>query len=143
MTIELRRATPEDASAIADVFLDSFHATYDFPLAHSDDEVRDWIREYLVVEQETWVATEGARIVGMLAVAPGWIHQLYVAPGRLGDGIGSRLVELAKDRSPDRLELWTFQVNARARRFYEVRGFVAVELTDGSSPAPRSAAVTP
>ena len=34
---------------------------------------------------------------------------------------------------PDGLELWTFQVNVGARRFYERHGFRAVELTDGSA----------
>ena len=29
-------------------------------------------------------------------------------------------------------QLWTFQDNARARRFYEARGFVAEEFTDGA-----------
>ena len=29
------------------------------------------------------------------------------------------------------MQLWTFQQNARARRFYEERGFRAVEFTDG------------
>ncbi len=29
-------------------------------------------------------------------------------------------------------ELWTFQQNLRARAFYEARGFVLVQLTDGS-----------
>jgi hypothetical protein len=31
-----------------------------------------------------------------------------------------------------RLDLWTFQQNAAARRFYEGRGFKPVEMTDGS-----------
>ena len=31
-----------------------------------------------------------------------------------------------------RLQLWTFQRNAQARRFYEARGFVVVEQTDGA-----------
>ena len=30
------------------------------------------------------------------------------------------------------MQLWTFQQNDRARRFYEARGFEAVEFTDGS-----------
>ena len=120
---------------MAEVFLDSFHATYDFPLAHPDDDVRSWIRDRLIPDRETWVATDGdadARIVGLLALAPGWIEQLYVAPDRLGEGIGSRLMEVAKGGQPDGLQLWTFQVNQRARRFYERHGFVAVEQTDGS-----------
>jgi hypothetical protein len=39
---------------------------------------------------------------------------------------------MAKEVRPDGLMLWTFQRNARARQFYEARGFVAAELTDGS-----------
>jgi hypothetical protein len=30
-----------------------------------------------------------------------------------------------------RLELWTFQRNANARRFYETHGFRCARLTDG------------
>ena len=131
--IELRRAIPADAAAIAEVFLDSFHATYDFPLAHSDDEVRAWIRDRVVARMETWVADDGGHVVAMMVVKPGWIEQLYVAQDRLGAGIGSRLVDLAKAGSPEGLTLWTFQVNARARRFYERHGFVAVETTDGQA----------
>ena len=41
--ITLRRANSDDAPAVAEVFLASFHATYDFPLAHTDDEVRGWV----------------------------------------------------------------------------------------------------
>ena len=132
MTIEVRRATLDDAAAVADVFLDSFHATYAFPLAHTDDEVRGWIRDRLIPDHAVWVADEEGRVIALLALAPGWVEQLYVAPDRLGEGIGSRLMEVAKTSQPGGLQLWTFQVNERARGFYERHGFVAVELTDGS-----------
>jgi GNAT superfamily N-acetyltransferase len=131
--ITLRRATALDATAVAEVFLTSFHATYAFPLAHTDDEVRRWIRDQLIPCSETWVADHNGRVVAMMVVAPGHLDQLYVAPDRLGDGIGRRLVELAKERSPGGLSLWTFQVNDRARRFYERNGFVAMEFTDDSN----------
>ena len=131
--IDIRRAEIGDAVAVADVFLDSFHATYDFPLAHTDDEVREWVRDRLIPEHETWVAIDDGRVVALLALAPGWLEQLYVAPDRLGEGIGSRLVELAKQRQPSGMDLWTFQVNDRARRFYEGHGFVAVEETADSN----------
>jgi putative acetyltransferase len=42
------------------------------------------------------------------------------------------LLQMAKDGNA-RLDLWTFQANAQARRFYEHRGFRLVELTDGSA----------
>ena len=71
-------------------------------------------------------------VVGMMGLTPGWIDHLYVAPDHMGEGIGGRLLDLAKVRSDGRLELWTFQVNARARRFYEKNDFVEAEQTDGS-----------
>jgi GNAT superfamily N-acetyltransferase len=132
VTLTLRRAGSGDADAVAAVFLDSFHATYDFPLAHTDDEVRGWIRDDLIPNDEVWVADDHGRVVALLALTPGWLEQLYVAPDRLREGIGSRLVDVAKTRQPDGLQLWTFQVNERARGFYERQGFVAVELTDGA-----------
>jgi hypothetical protein len=39
------------------------------------------------------------------------------------------VLAIAKELRPDGLTLWTFQCNARARRFYEARGFVASEFT--------------
>ena len=46
-------------------------------------------------------------------------------------GIGTGLLDVARSKFA-RLQLWTFQRNAQARRFYEARGFVLVEETDGS-----------
>ncbi len=133
--ITLRRATGDDASAVADVYLASFHAAYDFPLAHRDHEVRSWIRDVIVATAETWVAVEGdsGPVVAMMVVGPGELDQLYVAPDRLGQSIGRRLLEQAKRSSPGGLALFTFQVNARARRFYERHGFSATWFGDGAA----------
>ncbi|HEX2755015.1 MAG TPA: GNAT family N-acetyltransferase [Candidatus Limnocylindrales bacterium] len=129
----VRRATAADADAIADVYLASFHATYSFPLAHTDDEVRRWIREVVIVSPEAWVAVDDERVVGMLVVGSGALDQLYVAPDRLGTGIGRRLLDTARERSPQGLTLYTFQVNDRARRFYERNGFVTEAFGDGTA----------
>ena len=134
--IALRRATAEDAAAVADVYLASFRATDAFPVAHPEADVRAWIAD-LVERRETWVAVDGERVVGMAVVGPDDLDQLYVAPDRLGEGIGRRLLERAKERSPDGLTLFTFQVNDRARRFYERNGFVADAFGDGSANGER------
>ena len=128
----LRRAVPADAPSIAEIHLAAFHATYAFPLAHPDDEVRAWVRDELLRTTETWVAVAGGAVVGYLSLGDGWIEQLYVAPHHTGRGIGTRLIARAKERQPAGLQLWTFQVNAGARRFYERHGFTAVEMTDGA-----------
>lgn len=131
--IELRRAEPADADGIADVYLDSFRAAYDFPLVHTDDQVRRWLRDVVLPTEEVWVAaTPDGTLVAMMSLTSDMLDQLYVAPGWTGRGIGSGLLALAKERRPNGIDLYTFQVNARARRFYEGHGFVEVARGDGS-----------
>jgi GNAT superfamily N-acetyltransferase len=74
----------------------------------------------------------------MVAVGEGFVQQLYILPGYQGLGIGSALLEKAIELAPDGLELWAFQQNERARGFYERRGFVAVEFTDGANNEERT-----
>ena len=132
--VEIRPARKDDAAGIADVYLASFAATYEFPRAHADADTRRWIAEDLLETREVWVATAGTEgaIVAMVALSDDMIDQLNVAPGWTGQGIGSRLIGLAQSRRPNGLDLYTFQVNRGARRFYERHGFVEVGLSDGS-----------
>jgi ribosomal protein S18 acetylase RimI-like enzyme len=130
--LDIRRAGPDDAAAVADVWLRSFaEALPTVQRAHTDEQVRAWIRNVVLPTHETWVATVDGSVVAMMVLADGHIDQLYIDPAHQGRGIGGRLVALAKERSPDGLALWTFQVNDAARRFYESRGFIAAEHTDG------------
>jgi ribosomal protein S18 acetylase RimI-like enzyme len=133
----LRRAASADASAVADVWLRSFTAALPtVRRGHSDDQVRDWIRDVVVPGPETWVATVDGVVAAMMVIGSvvddaGDVEQLYVDPSFQNRSLGSRLIRLAKSRCPAGLELWTFQVNESAQRFYEQHGFVAVERTDG------------
>ncbi|MEU5592079.1 GNAT family N-acetyltransferase [Streptomyces sp. NPDC020298] len=129
----LRRAVDADSAAAADVWLRSFAAalpTVVRPL--SDDEVRRYFRDVLVPRRETWVAEAAGAVVGVMVLHGETLSQLYLAPEWRGRGVGDRFVALAKERAPQGLTLWTFQVNKPAHRFYERHGFVAVEFTDGS-----------
>ncbi|MGA5870489.1 GNAT family N-acetyltransferase [Streptomyces cinereoruber] len=129
----LRRAVGSDAAEAAEVWLRSYAAALPgVRRAHTDDEVRYWFRELLVPHRETWVATADGTVVAVMVLDGEELDQLYVDPPWRGRGVGDRLVDLAKRRGPAGLELWTFQVNAPARRFYERHGFVAAEHTDGS-----------
>ena len=70
-------------------------------------------------------------LVGVIAFREDWIDQFYILPDAQGQGVGTSLLNLAK-RQARSLSLWTFQRNTVARRFYERRGFVMIEETDGS-----------
>jgi GNAT superfamily N-acetyltransferase len=58
--------------------------------------------------------------------------QLYVEPSALRSGVGSALLQVAKDAA-SHLQLWTFQANSNARSFYRSQGFLEVRLTDGAA----------
>lgn len=131
--VALRRAVAADALPAAEIWLRSFAAALPtVRCAHSGADVRAWFVQVLVPQQETWIAESGGEVVGLLVLKDAEIKQFYLAPERRGQGLGDRFVALAKDRRPDGLTLWTFQVNRAARRFYERHGFIAAEMTDGS-----------
>ncbi len=133
----IRRATSDDGPAIGDLWLGAWRATFDFPPGYPDDDVRRWLTEELVALRETWVADDGGRAVAVMALSEAMVEQLYVAPAWIGRGVGRRLLDHAKTRRPDGLDLYCFQVNARARRFYERNGFHAIAWGDGSGNVER------
>ncbi|MEV7617589.1 GNAT family N-acetyltransferase [Streptomyces sp. NPDC089799] len=131
-TIVLRRAENSDALPAADVWLRSFAAALPtVRRAHEDTDVRDWFAQVLVPHYETWVAAAQNSVVGVMVLHGAELQQLYLDPEWRGRGLGDRFIALAKERRPDGLALWTFQVNQPAHRFYERHGFIAVERTDG------------
>jgi GNAT superfamily N-acetyltransferase len=110
----------------------SFHDAFPWlPELHTAEEDRWFFRERLFATCELWGAEDRTGLLGIVAFREGWIDQLYVLPMSQRQGIGSALLAVAQERFA-RLQLWTFQRNARARRFYEARGFVLVEETDGA-----------
>lgn len=101
---------------------------------HTPQEDASFFREHVFRDCSVWGMFAGDELAGMIAFQEGWIDQLYVLPAYQGAGIGRKLLGVARSRFDD-LQLWTFQKNAEARRFYERHGFSAVEFTDGSGNA--------
>lgn len=133
--VHLRRALAGDVCPAAEVYLRSRHAAVPAipALVHEDDEVRAWFEHSLFPSQELWIAESASgSLVGLMALEGDLLSQLYVDPGWLKRGVGSQLLALAKSLRPEGLELWTFQSNHGARRFYERNGFAAVQYRDGA-----------
>ena len=130
---EIRPARSADAEAIADVHLDSRREAMPWlPVLHSLEDTIAYFAGHVLLHEEVLVAEVNQLVVGFIALEGDHVDHLYIAPAYQGRGIGDTLLAMAKEVRPDGLMLWTFQRNARARQFYETRGFVAAELTDGS-----------
>ena len=126
-----RRATLDDAGGIAAVFSSSLRLLTFLPVLHTVEEDRQFIENIILKECEVIVAEGDTGIVSFLARNGEEIRLLYSHPDFIGSGAGSLLLDAVKKSSVVAIELWCFQANERARRFYEERGFQAVRFTDG------------
>lgn len=152
--VSVRRATPDDADAFADVHARSWQVAY---RGLVPDEVIDGVvdsrnaradrmRAMLAVADEphhVFVACESETVVGMAVTAPsrdpdatpttGELEAIYLAPEAIGRGIGRALHDRAladlRERGFTEATLWVLRENQRARRFYEAAGW----LTDGET----------
>jgi putative acetyltransferase len=132
MPFRLRRATADDAAAIASVLTASFRLLVFLPMLHTAEEDRRFIANVVLRDCEVTVAEDESGIVAFLARSGEEVRLLYTRPDRIGSGAGTQLIEAAKKSGVTALELWCFQANIRARRFYEARGFQAIRFTDGA-----------
>ncbi|MEO0989588.1 MAG: GNAT family N-acetyltransferase [Pseudomonadota bacterium] len=129
VAVDVRAAVPEDAAACARIVNDWIDGTEWMPRVHDHEDVQRHYRETVFAQREVLVS--GQPVAGYIALDDqDYVTALFVAtPGR---GIGKALLDRAKVMRP-KLNLWTFQVNTGARRFYAREGFREVEMTTGDN----------
>ena len=148
MDVDIRRATPADAEAIASVHLDSWDAAYrgliadayiDLLLSRRQERADRWrtILETADGDDRTWVVERAGEVLGFCGTGPardedaivgtGEVLALYLRPGVVGTGIGRQLFAHAvvdlHERGYAPLTLWVLRQNDRGRRFYEAAGW--------------------
>jgi GNAT superfamily N-acetyltransferase len=135
---KLRRATDGDAETIADLFFASYRLLTFLPMLHTIEGYHRFVASVMLKECAVTVVEDDTGIISFLARQGEEVRQLYTRTDRIGRGAGTRLIEVAKSSRVAALELWCFQANARARRFYEAQGFHAVRFTDGAGNEERT-----
>jgi GNAT superfamily N-acetyltransferase len=126
----IRRATAKDADVIGDVFVRARDEMAYLPRIPDEDRPR--LGGWIVQRHEVWVAEDAGRISGFSGLGAAMLDHLYVDPAAQNRGLGTRLLDHAKSQRPAGFQLWVFQQNHGARRFYERHGCSLVKLTDGS-----------
>ena len=130
--MKLRKAAPSDLPAIAGLFRLVRETCLPFlPQLHTREEDLEFFRKHVFPVYDLTIAELDGRIAGFSAVSPGWLEHLYVLPQFQGQGVGAQLLERAK-QGQSAFQLWVFQKNRKARRFYERSGLRLVRLTDGA-----------
>ena len=143
--MQLRRAEPADARAVAELHVAAWKAAYPglVPQDYLDDlapEDRQGAWEEALAS-DPWpvvlVAEENGSLLGFSSVSPsgdedagpgvGEVQTLYVGPGAWRRGVGTALLEAACGELAasgcTTATLWVLGVNERARRFYERNGW--------------------
>ena len=139
----VRRATVDDAGAIAAIHVHAWRAAYRGILPSAFLEAlsveareRGWRQNLERPSAETWVADDGGELVGWVSagrsrdsdvsrtMAEVWA--IYVAPPHWRRGVGKRLWHEAEEQLSgagfDVVSLWVLKQNVQAIAFYETRG---------------------
>jgi GNAT superfamily N-acetyltransferase len=128
--MRLRRGVPEDVEPVAKLLRSTYDRMDYIPRLHTPEEDLAYVGG-LFGDHEVWVAENDAELLGFAVLSSDQLLQMHVGPGHQNQGIGSRLLDRAKERRPGGFSLWTFQKNVGARRFYERHGLELVQETDG------------
>ena len=145
-TMHIRAAIDGDAMAIAKVHVASWRVAYDGIVPNevldtfdAERRVRQWAENIAHDSIETIVAEAHGEIVGFASFGAtrdndadhnrvAEIQAIYVHPDSWGQRFGRRLCESAiaelVEQSYEQITLWVLKDNPRARRFYELAGFV-------------------
>src|SRR4051795_1784780 len=114
----LRQLAHSDMDAAARVHRAAFDAALPWLIGlHTEVEDQWFYRNRVFRDCEVWGTFSGIGLCGIIAFREDWLDQLYVLPNAQRRGTGSGLLQVAQNRFAS-LQLWTFQRNAPARRFY-------------------------
>jgi putative acetyltransferase len=133
MLIRIEKAKEEDIAEVARLFKTTRESELPYlPKLHTPQEDVSFFRAKVFSQQTVHVLREDrVRLVGFIAFDSEWIHHLYILPELTGHGLGTQLMKLAKKNSKN-LQLWAFERNVRAIRFYQKHGFKIIKKTDGN-----------
>lgn len=94
----------------------------------TDDQIKhqyDLTRDVYIPAAEIWVAEQGGRIIGFVALLDFLIGGLFVDPAHHGGGIGRALITQCRTLRPS-LTLGVYALNQAAVGFYRHLGFTEV-----------------
>lgn len=129
--LKRRAMQPEDEDALAQIYLEA-RVNY-FPWV-KQPKLTDF--NFEIVGEKVEIAIIDTEIVGFASLSEwdSFLHLLFVKEGRQSQGVGSILLNWARETAQQPLELKVVTVNKNAQRFYEREGFSIVAHSNLSNP---------
>ena len=124
--VALRRYRAEDNQALSDIWLRASARAHSFFTREQLAEQQKRVSEVYLPNAETWVASEGADLLGFIGLIDDFIGGLFVDPQHQGHGVGRTLVTHAMALKGS-LTLEVYARNPGARTFYEQLGFREID----------------
>lgn len=120
--------SPVHSDELVRMWRRSFERAVGITDPHPIEEQLEYFESTVVAENRVLVvlAKRTGEVIGFLASTSERIAQLYVHTAHQRRGIGTLLLDIAKERSAGRLRLFTFAANVGAQAFYERHGFSIV-----------------
>jgi GNAT superfamily N-acetyltransferase len=129
-----RPARLEDMGACAAILNRWIDDTPWMPRLHERAAVERHYRETIFGERDIYISELEGAVAGFIALSSDHhVTALYLDRPMRGKGCGKALLDLAKQKHPGGLQLWTFEANADARRFYAREGFSEIRRSDGDN----------
>ncbi|MGO4840354.1 N-acetyltransferase family protein, partial [Rhizobiaceae sp. 2RAB30] len=141
LSIDIRKAEPSDASAIADVHHEAWRGAYAGIIPHRalnamiNRRGRDWWANAIRRAASVLILEIGGEVAGYATIGrnrarelkqEGEIYELYLKPEYQGIGLGTRLFGAARQRLRDHglrgLVVWALEENVGALDFYAGAG---------------------
>lgn len=131
--MKVRPARQAESDRCAEIHIEARALITYLPDLHTTSETLEWMRQSVFAGQEVLVAEVSGSVVGYVSYTGCELSNMYVLPAYQRQGIGSELLAAVLQRTPPDVELWVFEANADAIRFYERNGFETVSRTSGDN----------
>ncbi len=132
----IRPFKPSDMARILDIWLEASIKGHPFiEKEFWESKVPD-MRSLYIPASETYVYDEEGTVKGFFSLRGETLEAVFVAPENQGQGVGGRLVSMAKEvRNP--LNLKVYKDNLKGIEFYKKCGFqIKEELINGDTGHP-------
>lgn len=130
----IREAQKADMPVCAAILNDWIDATAWMPRVHDHEDVEQYYSDIVFQERQVKVVDVNGEVCAFMALSnDAYVTALYVRSSHRREMFGRSLIDHAKTLYPRQLNLWTFDENKDAQRFYRRENFVEVRRTDGDN----------